>query len=125
MTVLLVDDDPDDRLTFFEVLNMVAPTTKYLEAGDGREGLQLLDTLVEMPDYVFLDLNMPTMNGRICLRFIKENPRTKDIPVIMYSTTISPKDRLLFQSINVQFLEKPDTYDVLKKELKKILFENV
>jgi CheY-like chemotaxis protein len=57
-------------------------------ASNGKEALTLLrNDFFSLPDFIFLDLNMPVMNGLKCLEAIKKIPSVKDIPVVVYSTT--------------------------------------
>jgi signal transduction histidine kinase/CheY-like chemotaxis protein len=77
--ILVVDDDP----TFRHVLRgMLQPlTSRVLEAADGHDALEALDT--GMPDMVFLDLRMPRMDGAEVLVQMNGNPAWRDIPVIV------------------------------------------
>lgn len=68
-TLLVIDDDADDRIFFSEAIKKVSPDveTHYCESG-----IQAIDMLftrkIVDPDYIFLDMNMPMMNGKECLR---------------------------------------------------------
>jgi CheY-like chemotaxis protein len=84
---LLVDDDPDDQEVFLTALGDVSPDVLCLIAPDGDRALELLHNKETIPDYIFLDLNMPRMNGFEFLAAIKKSKVLKDIPVIVYSTT--------------------------------------
>lgn len=84
---LLVDDDPDDQEVFLTALSDVSATTLCLIAADGDRALELLYNEETIPDYIFLDLNMPRMNGFEFLAAMKKSKILKDIPVIVYSTT--------------------------------------
>ena len=87
---LLVDDDPDDQEVFLTALNDVSDTALCLVAPDGDRALELLHNEETIPDYIFLDLNMPRMNGFEFLTAMKKSKILKDIPVIVYSTTSQP-----------------------------------
>ncbi len=87
MTLLIVDDDSDDRMFFRDAVKEINPGYELLEACDGEEALNLLRKAVKLPDFIFLDLNMPYMNGRECLKELKADTTLKRIPVIIYSTT--------------------------------------
>lgn len=84
---LLVDDDPDDQEVFLTALSDVSSSALCLVAPDGDRALELLYNEETMPDYIFLDLNMPRMNGFEFLAAMKKSKILKDIPVIVYSTT--------------------------------------
>lgn len=87
---LLVDDDPDDQEIFLTALNDVSSTALCLIASDGDRALELLRNKETNPDFIFLDLNMPRMNGFEFLSAMKKSNVLRDIPVIVYSTTVQP-----------------------------------
>jgi len=87
---LLVDDDPDDQEVFLTALNDVCSSVLCLVAPDGDRALELLHNEDTIPDYIFLDLNMPRMNGFEFLAAMKKSKILRDIPVIVYSTTAQP-----------------------------------
>ena len=86
--ILLVDDDIDDRLIFEEILREMNDDSLVVYAENGLEMVSLLDTTKEeeLPDMIILDQNMPKMTGKESLVFLKESPRYKTIPTIIYST---------------------------------------
>ena len=84
---LLVDDDPDDQEVFLTALGDVSSTALCFVAPDGDRALELLHNEETIPDYIFLDLNMPRMNGFEFLAAMKKSKILRDIPVIVYSTT--------------------------------------
>lgn len=84
---LLVDDDPDDQEVFLTALSDVSSSALCLVAADGDRALELLHNEDTIPDYIFLDLNMPRMNGFEFLAAMKKSKILRDIPVIVYSTT--------------------------------------
>ena len=118
-TFLLVDDDMDDTFVFGEVLSEVDPAISFMTAGNGQEALEklLLPNSV-LPDVIFMDLNMPRMDGKQCLFEIKNNEKLQHIPVMMYTTSSHSAD--IEQSMQlgaVCFITKPADF----KELKNIL----
>jgi len=122
MTILLVDDDEDDQDIFMEAAAIVIPGIKCLIARDGGNGLSQLETLPELPDYIFLDVNMPGMDGREFLKRIKGHPRYKSIPVVIYSTS-NHKSELgdYFKMGASNFITKPSEFNLLVTYLKTIL----
>lgn len=98
--LLMVDDDPEDILLVKIAAKRAAIPLDVCSLADGRALMEHLASLDRThvidgiaPDLlVFLDLNMPRKDGRCCLREIKSNPRYRDIPVIVYSTSDSPED---------------------------------
>src|ERR1051325_7487517 len=94
ITCVLIDDDADDQDVFLLALEAVDKSIRCHIANDGVEALQMLSVGKGFsPDYIFLDLNMPRMNGKQCLGQIKKIDCLRNIPVIIYSTTADQKDR--------------------------------
>jgi CheY-like chemotaxis protein len=84
----IVDDDIDDQQFLIEALTKNDPSAGYHTAFNGREAIiHLKKDLPLVPDAIFLDLNMPRMNGKECLAELKSIPFLQDIPIIIYSTT--------------------------------------
>lgn len=121
MIVLHVDDDPDDSALFCEALNEAAPDFKCFVADSAASALEILSDRQKIPDYIFLDMNMPKMNGLECLRLIRSNRALKHINVIMYSTASDPIHMKEFKKLGADFLAKPDRFETLVKNLTEIL----
>ena len=90
--LLIVDDDRDDRYFFRNAVKEIDPAIECQEAPDGLEALIQLRNSKILPDFIFLDLNMPGMNGKQCLAELKKDARLASIPVIIYSTSDFWKD---------------------------------
>ena len=89
--VLLAEDDIDDRLFFARVLTSF-PTADLVTVSDGPQLLTYLSgSVTTFPDVIFLDLNMPKINGLECLIEIQLNEKLRRIPVIIYSTFVDEK----------------------------------
>ena len=86
--IFLVDDDKDDQQFFVEALKRIGNTKLYGIAGNGKEALNTLKSAQTLPDFIFMDFNMPIMNGVECLYELSNLCRTKHIPVIMLSSAI-------------------------------------
>jgi CheY-like chemotaxis protein len=118
---LLVDDDTDDSDLIFEVLKEVDSDVKYTYAMEGPEALTMLEKGYT-PHIIFLDINMPGMNGWQCLTKLKSSDRSKDVPVIMYSTSSYPHEiEKAFQLGALAFFTKPNHYSLLKKNIQIVL----
>ncbi|HET8865997.1 MAG TPA: response regulator [Gracilimonas sp.] len=123
LRVLLTDDDEDDRLVFKEILQEMDKDIILHMMNDGK---QLMDFLAKknnpLPHIVFLDLNMPNMNGIECLKEIRSHEKYNDISIAIYSTSTSEKDieETFLNGANI-YITKPAAYSDLKKVLKKSL----
>ncbi len=121
-SVLLVDDDADDRFLFQEAINEIDASLIYMEKQDGVEALKYLKETEQLPDIIFLDLNMPRMNGKECLVSLKNDTRLASIPTIIYSTFKSPKSVNEVVQLGADFyLQKPVNYHDLYNSIKFIL----
>jgi response regulator RpfG family c-di-GMP phosphodiesterase len=89
LNILLADDDKDDRLFFAEALKQIPIPTRLKMVEDGEKLIDFLSNNKEqLPDIIFLDLNMPRKNGNECLCDIKRDKKLSRIPVIIYSTSL-------------------------------------
>ena len=122
ITFLLADDDADDKTLFCEALSEIDPSIVCHTASDGKEALAILaGAQVKKPSIIFLDINMPVMDGWQCLGKIKENTDHKNIPVIMYSTSSYQRDiELALEGGAFCFFTKPSDYRELRSILKLI-----
>jgi CheY-like chemotaxis protein len=86
-TCFLIDDDLDDQEIFNFVLRQIDKTAKCIFANDGIYALEKIKTDESfVPNFIFIDINMPRMNGIECLAEIKKIKRLQKVPVYMYST---------------------------------------
>ncbi len=109
MTILLVDDDEDDRKLFVEATKEVDSTITCLSASDGSEALAYLrDNHNDLPDFIFLDLRMPGLSGEECLIEIKNEPRMANVPVIVYTTSRDVRESMRLKQLGAaHFASKP------------------
>lgn len=120
--MLLIDDDQDDREIFREAVAECDPRIAILFAADGAEALELLEQSVVLPDLIFLDYNMPKMNGIECLKRIKGNTSTRDIPTIMHTTCSDPAQQHLVMKLGADhYMQKASSFDLLREELSNLL----
>lgn len=121
--VYIADDDEDDRMLFLDALMELDLPMAVKEAEDGQ---QLLNTLYgsieELPEIIFLDINMPGRNGFDCLKEIRSEGRHfKDVKVVMLSTSRSQSNIDLSYELGADFYAvKPSTFQGLKRLLEKI-----
>ena len=114
MTILYADDDFDDRMLFLEAFSEVEQSISCVTVCDGQQLLQMLNKAQNLPDAIFLDVNMPVMDGRECLIELKRDRRLRNIPVVIYSTTSSQTEIKGYLQLGaMSFIQKPDSYPKL------------
>lgn len=125
-TLMIVDDDSDDREFFCEALNDIDSSAECLVAINGEDALKILrNGIKQLPDFIFLDLNMPRMDGRTCLAELKKDAKLKNIPVIIFSTSSYPQDiEETHERGAAYFLTKPSDFKKLKSEIVFVMSEN-
>ncbi len=121
MTILNVDDDEEDIEIFCDAVREIDPSIICLIAKSADEALQILNSDIALPSYIFLDINMPKVDGNACLKEIKKDARLHRIPVIMYSTNTRSTDIEIYKSLNAGFLVKQNSFYELVAELRKVL----
>ena len=116
---LVIDDDRDDRELFCEALASVDPAINCEQAVDGKEALTRLSTKdIDKPDIIFLDINMPVMDGWQFLSHLKKEDIYKEIPVIVSTTSSTQKDKRIANDLGALcFITKPHAYTRLKNML--------
>lgn len=120
--ILLIDDDVDDQLIFTDMINEITTGVECIIAGNGVVGLRLLKSGAPIPSLIFLDLNMPLMNGFDCLKHIKEDEKLRNIPVIIFTTSDNPADKKRTREQGAEmFLTKTPDFKKLKSKLSEIL----
>ena len=85
--ILLIDDDDDELYFFTEALTETRCPYQCVSARSVEEGMRMLDHT--RPEFIFLDINMPRINGFEGLALIRKLEAIRDIPVILYSTAIT------------------------------------
>lgn len=117
----LADDDPDDTELFTEALFDIDHEFEINTAHNGRDLISKLLQKQDAPHLIFLDINMPEMNGWECLEKLKQEDGLRNIPVIMFSTssaTIYGKRAVMAGALG--FYEKPTSFMHLKEFLQQI-----
>lgn len=114
--IILTDDDEQDQEFFRDALQESDIDAELYTASNGRTLLELLKTFsaknTRLPDIIFLDLNMPVMDGRETLKVLKSSPDFASIPVIIYSTSNSIIDvNECYRNGANLFITKPCDFD--------------
>jgi len=119
--VLIVDDSPILRACIKKVVKLAGVEEDHIfEAGNGREALDILETV--WTDLVLLDLNMPVMDGEAFAREVRQNPDLADVAIVVVSTE-GNQDRLarMRELGAVDTLHKPFEPEDLCQLISKLL----
>jgi CheY-like chemotaxis protein len=122
----IADDDPDDQELFIKALKEIDDHCHCITAFNGEDALdKLVKDKSQLPDLIFLDLNMPKKNGKQCLKEIKQNKTIQGIPVIIYSTSAEKKDIEETTQLGAAFfMQKPNRFVELRNALNQIIEHN-
>ncbi|MFB9121192.1 response regulator [Bergeyella porcorum] len=125
-SIILADDDEDDRMFFTDAFDELKINTKVTTFKDGAELMDYLNTEdIQIPELLFLDLNMPKKSGLECLKEIKANPKLSDIAIAIYSTSSSEEhiEETFVGGANI-YIKKPNDFNTLKKVLSDVVTIN-
>lgn len=127
--ILLADDDEADRLLFKEAFDELDVGVSVDTVNGGMELMNLLRSAKSenLPNILFLDINMPKKNGIECLKELRSDKKFKEVSVVIYSTSSSEVDleETFLNGANV-YIHKPNDFHQLKKVLKKaIIYANI
>jgi CheY-like chemotaxis protein len=130
LSILMADDDPDDRMLVREALNESRASQRLDCVEDGEELLDYLRRRGKyehlpadhQPRIILLDLNMPRKDGREALKEIKEDPQLRQIPVIVLTTSNAVEDIQRTYDLGASsFLIKPRNFETLVKTLETLV----
>lgn len=109
--IFLAEDDDDDRDFFNAALESIESDVELITANNGEQVMNFFKMKKPLPDFVFLDINMPKADGIECLRYIKKLYPSSELPVIMLSTASSEKViSLSHQNGASIYIEKPSQF---------------
>ena len=119
--IILADDDEDDCMFFREALDDLSLSTTLKTVFNGLELMNLLQSdFPDLPDVIFMDMNMPLKSGMECLMELKEDELLRNVPVIFYSTSFNPEITTLLYDRGAQYyIRKPANFSNIKSVIKK------
>jgi len=119
--ILLIDDDPDDQVFFRDALQTIQPDIYCELTSSCQEAFRQLE-YPPLPEFIFMDLNMPVMNGFDCLVYLKNQKKYKDIPVVIFTTSKNLNDINKTKQLGAKwYMTKPDDFNQLCSKLNKII----
>jgi CheY-like chemotaxis protein len=122
--IFLVDDDPDDRMIFKMIFDEYKIKRELIEMQDGIELMEYLDTCYrdQLPSLIFLDRNMPRMDGLQVLQLLKANFVYRHIPVVVFSNSRASTDKSQAYRLGASFyITKPAHLIDLRKVIEDLL----
>lgn len=123
INIFLADDDNEDRELFAEALEETGLDYNLKTFENGKQLVDYLNSPEkEIPNLLFLDLNMPLLSGLESLKIIRANSELDAMPVAIYSTSSSENDKnSTFESGANLYISKPSDFSQLKKMLKQVV----
>lgn len=137
VVILVAEDDPEDRMLTIDAMNESKVANKINFVENGEELIDYLEnrgqyedkSIFSRPGLILLDLNMPKMDGREALKYIKSRDHLKLIPIIILTTSKAEEDIIKSYNMGVNsFITKPVSFSSLvdiMKTLGKYWFEIV
>lgn len=118
--ILLIDDDKDELTIFLDALRHVPSDDgfKCTYAQSTLQAVHMLKFLV--PDYIFIDYNIPKMNGIEFIDFIRQQPTLRKTKLCLYSTRISGEMNEAATAMGASCIEKSNTIDELTRALERL-----
>jgi len=128
-TILLADDDKDDVFFLKRAVERIDPTSKVFGVPDGQECVDYLSgegdysdrAKSPYPDLIVLDLKMPRKSGHEVLRWLRQQPQLKAVPVVVLSGSVIPEDRN--ESLRegaIGYFSKPSDFEELVAIIKQV-----
>ena len=120
--VLVIDDDSDDQRFLREAINDLFPNMECISINNGKDALKFIDENPPPPSYIFVDLNMPYLNGFEFLKEFKKERRNNQTSVFVYSTSSNPRDREKAKLLGADdYIVKFSNMHSLKTKLKDVI----
>lgn len=123
MNILLVDDDLDDILLFRQAIKDINKAIDCVEFETGTDLLNYLFIAPYMPRIIFLDYNMPIMDGLKVLEEIRANEKYDDVHIVMYTTYLSNDQKVRAERLAASIMYKPDNYSELVEGIESRIME--
>ncbi|MEO5977291.1 MAG: response regulator [Chryseolinea sp.] len=111
--VVVIDDDPEDLALMKEAIATVDASVNYVGYSDPVDAIQtLLEEKTNVPQYIFIDLNMPKLMGDTCLKILREADHLQHVVIAMISTSMTTSDSQALKNAGASFTyAKPNKMD--------------
>lgn len=117
---MIIDDNYEIIDMIKEGFELASDEYQFTGASSGKECFELLE-IGEKPDLILLDIMMPEMSGWEVFAKLKENPRWREIPIVILTAKTDPYSRGFGKITADDYIEKPFGIKDLKKRIDKIL----
>ncbi|AWH75730.1 MULTISPECIES: response regulator [unclassified Dokdonia] len=122
LRILLIEDDAIEVMKLKRAIAKLEMNHELIEAKNGEEALEILKDHTVLPDVIFLDLNMPKINGIEFLKILKKDEILRFLPTVMLTTSSNRKDILACYDTGVAgYIIKPLKYDHYVEKIKSAL----
>lgn len=121
-SIFLIEDNPGDIKLITSQLRILMPACSITIAHDGEQALELLlnSPVKALPDLVIMDLNLPKMTGHEVLSEIKKDTRLRSVPVVIFSSSASPKDIITaYENYGNCYIVKPFDYHEFNEAIRQ------
>lgn len=122
MTILFIEDDAIESMKLNRTASKLPVKHTIVQAKNGEEALDILNGPEQLPDIIFLDLNMPRMNGIEFLQILKKDPALKYLPTIILTTSQNRADLLeCYRTGIAGYIIKPLKYEDYEDKIQKVI----
>ena len=122
ISVMIIDDDKHERFFFRKAIHAMGPPYECLEAVNGWDALNQLRDADALPDYIFLDMEMPIIDGRECLAEIKRQDKLRHIPIIIISGWNDPVAEKMIKQLGADsYVHKTSDIGQLSQEILSVI----
>jgi len=111
--ILYVEDDQDDFLLLQKAFQDVDQNIELINVLNGYETIKFLQesNATDFPSLIVMDINMPVMDGKETLELLKIDGNFKSIPIVFFSTSVSPMDKKIIETTGTEVITKPSLYE--------------
>jgi CheY-like chemotaxis protein len=122
LSILLIEDDTIEIMKVNRTISSLGLTHQIVEARNGEVALEILKKRDQLPNIIFLDLNMPKISGIEFLRILKADQVLKYLPTIVLTTSANHTDILECYKIGIAgYIIKPLKYEDYVQKLKRVM----
>ena len=120
--VLIIDDDEGFQFYLAQLFKKKYPSVDLLQAYDGKEATEMLATSEQLPELIFLDINMPVMNGIEFLEHRQAQFKANEIKIVVITSSHSDRDKELMRKFSYvdDFIVKPVFERAIKKHIENL-----